>query len=87
MKGYLMAFVAVAALALPAVVRAEQGEARSCAGIEASTEEGLITSDEEKALTRPKGAPAVDEETMRQYFDTAPYKRPGGQGGPAAISG
>jgi hypothetical protein len=102
MKRHLVVCAALAALALPGVVQAEQNEVGSSAGMAAFTEEGrvdvnalthlleqkgLITPQEEKALTRRNGTPSIDDETMRHYFDTPPYRRGGWQGGPSGVSG
>src|SRR3989442_14243074 len=102
MNRYLMVFAALAALALPAMVRAEEQKVGSSAGIAASAEEGsvdpaelthlleqkgLITPREEKALTRPSGTSSIDDETLQQQFDTPPYRRDGWQGSPLGVSG
>lgn len=101
MKRHLIVFAALAALALPAVVRAEEQTGRSAVARAASTErssvdaadlmrlleqKGVITRADEKALTHLNGAPSIDDKTMQEYFDAPPYHREGWQGGPSSVS-
>jgi hypothetical protein len=84
MKRYLVVLGVLTALALPAVVRAERFDVGSSAGTAASTKEGwvnaadltqllerkgLITPEEQAAMTHPNGTSSVDEKTERQYFE------------------
>src|SRR5437763_1954543 len=88
MKRPLTIVAMLAALAVPALVSAQQANppvsspgaataraergwvdpARLAHLLEAK---GLITSQEEKALTHPRGAPAVDDQTWRVCASTA----------------
>jgi hypothetical protein len=102
MKLHLVVFAALAALALPAIVRAEEQRVGSAVVMGAPKEEGqvdateltnlleqkgLITPQEQKALVHPNGAPSIDDRTMQRYFDTPPYQRGGWQGGSSSVSG
>ena len=91
MKRPLTIVAMLAALAVPALVSAQQANppvsspvappARAERGwvdpaqlahlLEAK---GLITPQEEKALTHPRGAPAVDDQTLRKIFQRKQYR-------------
>jgi len=91
MKRPLTIVAMLAALAVPALVSAQQANppvsspgaataraergwvdpARLAHLLEAK---GLITSQEEKALTHPRGAPAVDDQTLRKIFQRKQYR-------------
>jgi hypothetical protein len=92
----LVICAALAALALPPLAGAEEQKVPSSGGIAAPAEEGrvdaseltnllvqkgLITSQEQKKLTHPEGAPSFDDQTMQEYFRTPPYHREGWRGG------
>jgi hypothetical protein len=83
MKKHLVILAALAAVALPALARAE--EAKAPAAVEQGwvdateltnllEEKGVITPQEQEQLTHPTGAPAVDDKTMQEIFRTEPYR-------------
>jgi hypothetical protein len=83
MKRHLVILAALAAVALPALARAE--EAKAPAAVEQGwvdateltnllEEKGVITPQEQEQLTHPRGAPSVDDKTMQEIFRTEPYR-------------
>src|SRR5438093_5142331 len=90
MKRPLTIVAMLAALAVPALVSAQQANPPVSSGAATARAErgwvdpaqlshlleakALITSQEEKALTHPRGAPAVDDQTLRKIFQRKQYR-------------
>lgn len=83
MKKHLVILAALAAVALPALARAEEAKAPAAVEqgwVDASAlanllaEKGLITPQEQESLTHSTGAPSVDRKTLEEIFRTEPYR-------------
>ena len=89
MKRYLAIFATAAALALPALVEAgskkvvspdamaapvARGSVDAAALTDLLAEKGLITTQEQRQLAQPTGAPGADRKTLEEIFQTAPYR-------------